>query len=184
MYNPKISNDDMTIIRESVIQAAILAEEHAQTFSEDGQIWVYGKELRNRLLDILKQRFTTVDCSRKSYALKIIVNEGFSFFVTASQDYYRSAGYKAYEFQPDLFEEIEGDALDMMAPGYELVLDYDKCHFSSATFMPHMANCAIVPICDSTDLHSHEAPVEQYQEKANDTFKTKIAIGIEAVSNE
>lgn len=140
----KILDADISNIRRIVESSIVSTEQHIATFIPNCQRWHYGRELRMRIISELAGYYPGSTPVRQSY--RIVLGNGFSFFVSAEQDFHRSANYKR---MPDLFDTLPADTAAEWKDGdYELVVEYEAPFFIYASLIPHNAGFPIISILE------------------------------------
>ena len=165
----KITSEDLSTISECIIMAERMIQDYISTYSEENRLDIYGHNLRIKVIDLLTDKFNqSIKGSRRS--TKIILNNGFSFYVTATQDFFRTATYKTE--QPELFNVVIDNSLVSGKFDCELVLCYDNCHLISAELQSH--NPAFSPITVYDDSMRYIKRTEKPQKAImNNSFSSK-----------
>ena len=162
----KISDIDIRNIKMIVTNSIISTEQHIRAFIPNCQRWLYGRELRMRIISELADHYPdSMPYSKQSY--KIILPNSFSFFVTAEQDYHRTANYKIL---PDLFDIPAYEEEKLEDGDYELVLGYDAPFFNYASLIPHKIGFPIISILEGRSAMA-SIDATEYNETARTDFE-------------
>ena len=166
-YRPQISPAEHEKVRLAVHEGIKCTERNIATYDDDLKVAYYGKFLRANIINLLSKVFPSSYTVPGKNCKRIVINPSFSFYVTAEQDFERTAGYKiADSGYPDMLQETFADDCPMINSKYELVLSYDAPRLIKVSLMSHNPMLEAIIIYSLGDIIDADE-TSAYQEQEN-----------------